>query len=293
LLDVAGECVAVCRETLLNRSDYQSDEISLIMDPFGTPSAAEILRHLEYRLAREEESDFEAELAELDTDGVDEQDRRDWLEIARGRSRNSIATMRRWIGEIGRRSPIPDEAVDFFFAGSFHKMTSVIAGLATARFVKDAVRLWPDRCASQLPVFDCRVFEVPSRTDAVSALVWRELDATKNAVSMAARAYFTHSELNGRTSTQMQEMLFQQHGINFNDYPARFKRGVYVQRRSVMRELPEDVLAKIPEGRRPAGPVRRRETVCLDLPPILKVVNRVEVLLDGVEPVLAQASIAS
>jgi tRNA(His) 5'-end guanylyltransferase len=51
----------------------------------------------------------------------------------------------------------------------------------------------------------------------------------------------------------MQEMLFQEEGINFNDYPARFKRGAYVQRRTFEKELDANRLAAIPEGKRPAA----------------------------------------
>ncbi len=264
----------------------QSDEISLIMDPFGAPSAAEALRCLEFHLAREEERDFDAAIAELDEDTAEDADRRDWLEKERVCSARSIAMMRQWIDEIRRGLPVPDQAVDFMFSGKMFKLTSIIASLATARFVVDAVRLWPERCAKQLPVFDCRVFPVPSRAEAVAALMWRELDATVNAVSMAARAHFSPGELHGKTAAQMQEMLFQRHGINFNDYPARFRRGVYIRRRSVAVDLPAEVMARIPEQHRPSEPVQRRETVCLDLPPIAKIVNRVEVLLDGAEPVM-------
>ena len=177
--------------------------------------------------------------------------------------------------------------MDFLFGGRFQKLCSVVAGLATARFVKDAVRLWPERCARQLPVFDARVFEVPNRDEAAAALVWRELDATKNAVSMAARAHFPNARLQGKTSAQMQEMLLQEKGINFNDYPSRFKRGVYLQRRTVARALPPERLVLIPEDKRPIGPVLRREVVCLDLPPITRGANRVEVLLDGADPQMA------
>jgi len=178
-------------------------------------------------------------------------------------------------------------AADFLFDGRFSKLTSILAGKATARFLIDAVRLWPDRVARQLPVFDCRVFEVPNREEAVNAVLWRELDATKNAVSMAARAYFSHKSLHGKSGSEMQEMLFQGHGVNFNDYPARFKRGVHIQRRTVLRELSPQALAKIPPDRRPDGPVRRRETATLDLPPLLKIRNRVEMIFDGEDPAVA------
>lgn len=175
----------------------------------------------------------------------------------------------------------------FMFDGRFQKLNSVLAGLATARFMKGALHLWPERCDKQLPVFDCRVFEVPNREEAAWTVAWRETDAVKNAVSMACRAYYSPKEMLGKSSSEMQEMLFQK-GVNFNDYPARFRRGSYVQRRTVMKELAPEVLARIPEGRRPTGPVMRSETVVLDVPPIRRVENWIEVLLDGADPVLRQ-----
>jgi tRNA(His) 5'-end guanylyltransferase len=63
---------------------------------------------------------------------------------------------------------------EWLFDGRFQKLTSVAAGLATARFMQDAMRLWPDRCRRQLPMFDARVFEVPSRDEAAWAVAWRE-----------------------------------------------------------------------------------------------------------------------
>lgn len=176
---------------------------------------------------------------------------------------------------------------EFMFDGRFQKLNSVLAGLATARFMKDAVRLWPERCEKQLPVFDARVFEVPNREEAAWSVAWREFDAVKNAVSMACRAYYGPKEMLGKSCSEMQEMLFQK-GVNFNDYPAHFKRGSYVQRKTFLKELAPEVLARIPEGKRPTGPVTRNETVVLDLPPIRKVANWIEVILDGAEPVLVQ-----
>jgi tRNA(His) 5'-end guanylyltransferase len=178
---------------------------------------------------------------------------------------------------------------DFMFGGRLQKLNSVLAGLATARFMKDAVRLWPDRCDKQLPVFDARVFEVPNREEAAWSVAWREFDAVKNAVSMACRAHYGPNEMLGKSSSEMQEMLFQK-GINFNDYPARFKRGSYIQRKAFLKDLPPEILARIPEGRRPAGPVMRKETIVLDLPPIRKISNWVEVLLDGADPAAPAAT---
>ncbi len=173
------------------------------------------------------------------------------------------------------------------FAGRIMKMTSTIAGLATAKFLEHALHYWPERCAKSLPTFDARIFEVPSSEEAVNAVLWREWDATKNAISMSAHHHFDHASLQGLSGAQMQERLFQEKGINFNDYPVRFKRGVYFQRKSVMRALAPEQLARIPQHHRPTGPILRREVVCLELPPLSKVINRVDVLMDGAEPQVA------
>ena len=141
----------------------------------------------------------------------------------------------------------------------------------------------PERAGS-LALFDCRVWAVPNEDEAANAFLWRELNATKNSVSMAARAYYAHGEFHDRTSSEMQEMLFSERGINFNDYPASFKRGTYVQRRLYEKTLDEETLARIPPGKRPTGSVMRSEVAVLELPPLAKVANRVAVLMDAEPP---------
>lgn len=170
------------------------------------------------------------------------------------------------------------------FGGRLFKLTSVLASMATARFMMGAVDLWPEKVRRSPPVFDARVFEVPSRDEAVNAIMWREWDATKNAISMAAHASFSPRQLHGKGGAEMQEMLFSERGINFNDYPPGFRRGTYVQRRVYEKLMDEETLARIPVGKRPTGPVMRSEVEVLELPPLAKVPNRVDVLLDGAEP---------
>ena len=173
---------------------------------------------------------------------------------------------------------------EMFFGGRLQKLTSVIASLATAAFVARALDAFPEACARELPVFDARVFNVPNRQEAVNTLIWREIDATKNAIGLAAHQFYSTQELNGKNSAERQEMLFQK-GINFNDYPVRFKRGVYFKRCEVERILSPDELARIPENRRPDGPVVRTEVLALDLPPLMQVANRLAVVFEGAEPV--------
>ncbi|MBL8909330.1 MAG: hypothetical protein JNM17_01385 [Archangium sp.] len=85
-----------------------------------------------------------------------------------------------------------------------------------------------------------------------------------------------------------------QKGINWNDYPAFFKRGTFVQRRSVKRKFTAAELELLPpkhEARRnPELEVERTEVREIDMPPFGKVINRVGVLFDGEEPRVATSS---
>lgn len=167
-----------------------------------------------------------------------------------------------------------------FFDGKIAKMTSVLAGLATALFCRE-MQSHIDR----LPHFDCRVFQLPNRTEAANAFLWRELDATKNAISMAARAVYSHKELDHKNGAEMQEMLFAK-GINFNDYPASFKRGTFVRRVAVERSFTAEELARIPEKHRPEpdATCTRSDIVTLEMPKFSTVTNREAVIFDGAAP---------
>lgn len=175
----------------------------------------------------------------------------------------------------------PDPKSQVFFDGKRQKIVSVCASLTTSYFIEAGVLLG-------LPVlgglsFDCRAFQVPNETEAANAILWREQDATKNAISMAARAYYSHKDLLGKTGPEMQEMLFEK-GVNFNDYPARFRSGARFQKRKVFKELPPETLAKIPPEKRPDGPIERHEVVKVCTPRLGVTINREDILFRGAEP---------
>jgi tRNA(His) 5'-end guanylyltransferase len=74
-------------------------------------------------------------------------------------------------------------------------------------------------------MFDARCFNIP-KEDATNCFIWRQQDATRNAIQMLGQTYFTHKELQGKSCNDIQDMLMLQKGINFNDMPIEFKRGV-------------------------------------------------------------------
>lgn len=110
-------------------------------------------------------------------------------------------------------------------------------------------------------MFDSRAFSIPV-DEVCNCLIWRQQDATRNSIEAAGQAYFSHSQLHGKNCEQIQEMLWQEHKINWNDYPVAFKRGSCCRK-----ELME---MTIPDPRSPESeiPVTRRRWVVDVEPPV-------------------------
>jgi tRNA(His) 5'-end guanylyltransferase len=184
--------------------------------------------------------------------------------------------------EISLGFSFTDPCAEMPFKGRVQKICSLFAAMATARFNQLIVQEIPEK-ANKLPLFDAHVFQYPTLGLATECFVWREADATRNSLTMAAHAYYSQKELHKAGYAKKHEMLFAK-GINWNDYPAFFKRGTYVRRETIFKELTQQELARIPEGRRPTGPVMRSQVMELEMPPILEVANAAEVLFARAEP---------
>jgi tRNA(His) guanylyltransferase len=179
------------------------------------------------------------------------------------------------------------------FGGKVHKLTSVLAALAASCFVNclrlNFERETAERLANALPHFDARVFSLPTKMEAANTFLWRAMDARKNAVSMAARTVYSAKELHGKDQSAMRAML-QAKGIEFEDYPASFKRGTFARRITFERSFTAEELVRIPESHRPEPGmlVTRSEVPVMTMPEFHKVANRVEVIFDNAEPVEAE-----
>jgi tRNA(His) 5'-end guanylyltransferase len=175
-----------------------------------------------------------------------------------------------------------------FFDRRVQKMVSVLASMTTAFFNAHLPEHLPEK-TGVLALFDCRVWQVPTLEEATNTLLWREFDATKNSISMAARHYYPHKALHKKTGDEMQEMLWQK-GVNWNDYPSFFKRGTFVQKRKVVRAFTPEEIVRLPTKhdarKNPALTIERSEVQRLNMPPFARVKNRIEVIFDGATPKL-------
>lgn len=128
-----------------------------------------------------------------------------------------------------------------WFDGQVQKIVSVSASMAGVKFNHEIASRLPVGFISKKepPVFDARVFNVP-KEDVVNSFIWRQQDATRNSVSMLAQANFSHKQLHKKSCNEMQEMLFQEYGINWNDCPVPQKRGVCIKKNKYYGLNPND-----------------------------------------------------
>lgn len=206
------------------------------------------------------------------------------------------------------------------FDGKLHKLESVLASLATSKFVnyitekyiitddfvngdmdsllvtsrlQDEYNSWKllyEKCQKIIPSFDCRVFQLPNEMELANTFIWREIDAVRNSVSMLAQANFSHKELQGKDRKAMLTML-EEKGIRWNELPDDLKRGAYFKRVLVDKELDDETWNKIPVNKRPESrTVTRSEIQRYEIPEMKTVQNKVGVYFYGEQPIFRDAT---
>jgi len=113
-----------------------------------------------------------------------------------------------------------------WFDAQIQKMVSVGASFASVAFNRSIAAAYPDKAGA---VFDARVFSLPLH-EVVNYFIWRQQDAVRNSIQSLAQANFSAREIHGVNCDALQEMLFSQRGINWNDIPLPQKRGTVVRR---------------------------------------------------------------
>jgi len=204
------------------------------------------------------------------------------------------------------------------FDGKLFKLQSVLASLATSKFVTyitekyynayfnfkdmegkqdphcehwgyqmDCEAWYPlyDKCRKIIPSFDCRIFQLPNEMELANTFVWREIDAVRNSVSMLAQANFSHKELQGKDRKAMLTML-EEKEIRWNELRDDLKRGAYFKRVLVNKELDDKTWNKIPIKNRPESrTVVRSEIQRYNIPEMKNIANKVGVYFYEEQPI--------
>jgi tRNA(His) 5'-end guanylyltransferase len=169
------------------------------------------------------------------------------------------------------RRQVPPKRYEYFFDGRFQKLSSICAAMASTYFNKNLAKHLPEK-ANLMPIFDARAWSVPTLNDAYLNFLWREQDAIKNSITMAALALFPHKKLQNVNGLVKKQML-KQAGAPWEDMPTFFKRGVYVKRVDSNRLLTAEECKNIPIEHRPTGPTLRSDVQEVFFPELSSIEN--------------------
>lgn len=144
-----------------------------------------------------------------------------------------------------------DINTDAWFDYSVQKMCSVASSMCTLYFNKifaemvdvfiansdvtpeeEKLERVYNKAIEKGAMFDARVFNIPVE-EVTNCVLWRQQDATRNSISSLAQSKFSHKELQGKSSSQMQDMLMEEFNINWNDLTIPQKRGTAVYKRTI------------------------------------------------------------
>lgn len=137
-----------------------------------------------------------------------------------------------------------------WFDNNLQKLVSISASMATLAFNRvfndkcaeltsrsdgnDAYTAALTRSAKAGALFDARAFILP-KEEVCNYFIWRQQDATRNSILMVAQAHFAHKEIQGVSCDRLQDKLFTECGINWNDLPPAQKRGTCIIRRTTIK----------------------------------------------------------
>lgn len=123
------------------------------------------------------------------------------------------------------------------FSGKKQKICSVFAGMATASFLCNLTTFHPDLkdyIFRNMPHFDCRAFNTPTKEEAINHMIWRSQDASRNAIGMMARYLFSHKQLQGKSTKERLKMVQKESDI-YETCSDDLKFGSFFFREKVMK----------------------------------------------------------
>jgi tRNA(His) 5'-end guanylyltransferase len=135
-----------------------------------------------------------------------------------------------------------DRTTQAWFDKNLQKIVSVSASIATLAFNKafrKQYEIYDLHCSLleeelkyrdllkrklDSALFDSRVFSIP-KEEIVNYFIWRQQDASRNSVEAYAHANFSQKSIQGLNNSALQEKLFSEKEINWNNIPTINKRG--------------------------------------------------------------------
>lgn len=137
-----------------------------------------------------------------------------------------------------------------WFKYNIQKMVSVSASMATLAFNKnfkeqiESLNLTNEKDCEYFykvenkinsAMFDSRVFQLP-KDEVCNYFIWRQQDCVRNSIQSVAFANFNPKQVYKKNCDQLQEMLWREKNINWNNFDTHLKRGRCVVKEIYLKE---------------------------------------------------------
>lgn len=168
--------------------------------------------------------------------------------------------------------------------GKKQKILSKLTGFITPRFNDIVKEKIGDKSIAN---FDCRIYQVPNKEEAVNQLIWREWDAVRNSKQGLAHFHFGHKAIEKKNTDVMVRML-EESGVFWSDLDEGLQRGRYFVNRVLETPFTPEEISELPKQhhyfRNPDLVVKRKRIVQIPMPELSKVNNRVDVIFNSEDP---------
>ena len=175
-----------------------------------------------------------------------------------------------------------------YHEGKKQKILSKLTGVCVNYFNDSRSKYLPNH--NKLANFDCRIYQAPTLNDATLQLLWREIDATRNSILSLSQSLFNHNNVMNLNTSELQDKMMLEKGVNWDKLPAHLKRGTYIKRFIECKAISKEELESLPEKhnarKNPDLLITRHVIKQIEYPILSKIKNRVDVIFEGDEPVM-------
>jgi tRNA(His) 5'-end guanylyltransferase len=172
--------------------------------------------------------------------------------------------------------------------GKKQKILSKLTGKLSGYFNDIKLKYLPNNL--NLANFDCRIYQTPTLNDACIQLLWRENDATRNSKLMLANSLFGHAKCLNLNTSELQDKMMLEKGVNWNNLENKYKRGTYIKRIKVNKPFSKEEIDSLPlkhnARKNPDLIIERNVFKEMDYPIFNKISNKVDVIFNDQEPIL-------
>lgn len=169
------------------------------------------------------------------------------------------------------------------FDMKIQKMCSLLAAHCSVVFNRELEK-FGFITSVETPIFDCRIWQVADLDTATENLLWRQWDAFKNSVSMAAHAMFSNKDLHGKHTGDKINMM-RDAGYEWHKLPMSHRSGSFFWKIEELKTLTSEELSNIPEQYRPTAPVLRSVVKEHEIGRLTAIKNGTDVIFHGAPPV--------